>query len=534
MSTSQSPVRNLPARRPPVLDRAAAVSGGTWILVGLVALAAAIRIVTVDNQSYWADEALTAFEARSSFTGMLHTVASVETTPPLYFVVIWVWAKLFGTGEVALRSISALAGVAIVPVAYLCARELVDRRAGLLAAAFMAVNPFIIWYSQEARAYMLVALLSGVSFLWFIRARREPSARNLAWWAGFSAAAVMTHFFAGFAVAPEAVWLLWIARRRATVIAVAAVAAAQVAMLPFAVADAAASRGVGWIGSISRVTRIAQTVIEWGASNLYRRTTTPEGLIVGALLAVILMLLLGPGGDRRARQAAKMAGAVAGCAFLLPLAIGFVGQDYFLPRNEIPAAVPVATLLAAACSAPRARAAGAALAVTLLAVFGVTAIDVQTHPYLQRPNWRDVARSIGTGELPRAVLAADGTTADPLKIYLPGVSWSQAPGQPVFIREIDVIGATKKLHLVVTAAQERREIATDDLGGVPSGAPVPRSISVPGATLVARFKVANWVVARFVLTRPHRVSPNQLTRIAGRYFRRTPRALLVFVQRRVH
>ncbi len=82
----------------------------------------------------------------------------------------------------------------------------------------------------------------------------------------------------------------------------------------------------------------------------------------------------------------------------------------------------------------------------------------------------------------------------------------------------------------MTAAQERREIAANDLGGVPYGSPVPRSISVPGARLVARFKVANWIVARFVLTRPQRLSANQLTRLAPRYFRRTPIKLLVFVQ----
>ena len=50
----------------------------------------------------------------------------VETTPPLYFVLIWLWAKVFGTGEVALRAISTLAGIALVPIAYMSARELVS------------------------------------------------------------------------------------------------------------------------------------------------------------------------------------------------------------------------------------------------------------------------------------------------------------------------------------------------------------------------------------------------------------------------
>jgi hypothetical protein len=422
----------------------------------------------------------------------------------------------------------------MVPIAYLSARELVDRRAGLLAAGFVVINPFMIWYSQEARAYMLLAALTGASFLWFLRARRDPSRRNLGWWAGFSSVAVMTHFFAGFAIAPEALWLLWVARKRATVLAVGAVAAVQVAMLPFAVIDAAPGRGVGWIAAIPRVNRIASTVTEWGLSNLYRRATTPEGLIGGAGLGLIVLLLVVIGGDRRTRDAARVAGAVAAFVFLAPLALAYVGQDYFLSRNEIPAFIPVVTVLAAACVAPRARVAGAMLAVALLALFCFGTIDVQTHPYLERPDWREVARSLGPGTLPRAILAADGTTADALKIYLPGVRWSEPRDRRILVREIDVVGATKTLRLVQTPAraeQALRDTAAAKLGGIPTGSPVPRSVSVPGARLVARYRVANWIVARFALTHPERISINGLAKIAPRFFRRTPAALLIFVQR---
>ena len=354
-----------------------------------------IRIITIDNQSFWADEALTAYEASLSFTGMLHTVTSIETTPPLYFVLVWIWAKAFGTSEVGLRSISAMAGVALVPLAYLCARELLDRRAGLIAAALVTVNPFMIWYSQEARCYALLAALGGASFLWFLRARRDPSRRNLAWWTGFSALALMTHFFAVFAIAPEALWLLWAGRSGASRLAVGIVAAVQVALLPLTIIDASPSRGVGWIGRISRLHRIGQAVIEWGASNLDRRTTTIGGLAAGAAVALVIVILLWLGGDRRTRRAAGVPAAVAGFVFLAPLALGLIGEDYFISRNVIPAFVPVVVLIAAACNAPRARRTGGTLAVVLLAVFCFASIDVQTHPYLQRPRWRDVARSLG-------------------------------------------------------------------------------------------------------------------------------------------
>src|SRR5947209_19458868 len=119
-----------------------------------------------------------------SFGALLHQVRVNETTPPLYFVIAWVWTKLFGSGEVGLRSLSAFLGIAVIPVTYLCGKELVSRAAGLVAAAFAAFSPFMIWYSQEARSYMLFGLLSGASLLLCARAWREPSQRNLFLWAG--------------------------------------------------------------------------------------------------------------------------------------------------------------------------------------------------------------------------------------------------------------------------------------------------------------------------------------------------------------
>jgi mannosyltransferase len=513
------------------------VSVEVWVLGAVIVLAAAIRIVTLDNQSFWADEALTAHEAGLPFGAMLHSVARSETTPPLYFAVVWGWAKLFGTGNIALRSVSAIAGVALVPIAYLCARELVSRRAGLLAAAFVAVNPFMVWYSQEARSYMLLAALTGASFLWFVRSRRDPSRRHLVGWAVVSAAAVMTHFFAGFAVAPEALWLLWAARTRATGIAVAAVAAAQVAMLPFVFADASASHGVGWIAQTPRLNRITTMVIEWGASNLYRRGTKLEGVAGGLVLAVVVALLLMRGGDSTSRRGAKVGAAIAGFVFLAPLALGLAGQDYFLSRNEIPAFVPLVTVLAAACVAPRARLAGAALAAGLLGLFCVTTVDVQTHPYLERPNWRAVASALGPASASRAILAADSTTADPLKIYLPGVAWAQPPARRVMVSEIDIVGATKRLALaqptgLTTPATGQLTSARAELRERRSGSPEPRSVAPPGARLLTRFRVDNWIVARFALVRPERVSIRDLERLAPRFFRRTPARLLIFTQPR--
>jgi mannosyltransferase len=526
---------DLVAPRPNGLERlwlasrsmAASVSPEAWMAVGVTVLAAVVRLLVIDTQSLWQDEALTAFEARIPFGAMVHVVATVETTPPLYFVLIWAWGHVFGTSATALRFPSTLAGVALVPICYLCARELISRRAGVLAAAFAALNPFLIWYSQEARAYMVLTTLCAASLLWFTRARRQPTAANLAWWAVFSALALMTHFFAGFLIAPEAAWLLLSARRRSAARAVAVVAAAQLAMLPFALIDT--SHGTSWIAATPRVNRISAAISEWGVSILYRRTPVRDGLLAGAALLAILAALVLVGGDRRTRAAAAVGAGLTAVVWGAPLALAYLGQDYFLSRNLMPAVAPAIILLSAACVAPRARAAGAALAAALLALFSYAALRVQTHPYLERPNWRAVAHALGPATVPRAILAAGGTTADPLKIYLPRVAWNEPPRRTMVIDEVDIVGATKKLPLVVAHVRGPGGRLTGDLF-TPLGRPVPRGVAPRGARLIARFRVNNWILARFALAHPQRISVGQLIALAPRFFRATPQALLVLLQ----
>jgi hypothetical protein len=168
------------------------------------------------------------------------------------------------------------------------------------------------------------------------------------------------------------------------------------------------------------------------------------------------------------------------------------------------------------------------LALALLVIFSAAAIEVQTQSYLQRPKWQAVARALGPAIVTRAILAANGSTADPLKIYLPHVNWVQPQSQRILIGEVDIVGATKRLALrpvPIVLANLRLVWRT------PHASPVPRSVSVRGARLVERFKVANWIVARFVLDRPTPLSVKQLLQLAPRYFRRTPRDMLVFFQR---
>ncbi len=405
-------------------------------MLGLTAVGAMLRFGTLTSQSFWLDEATTVHEVGLSLGGMLHAIRLNETTPPLYFLIAWVWSRLFGAGELGLRSLSALAGVGVIPVAYLCGRELVSRRAGLVAAALTTFSPFLIWYSQEARSYMLFGLLGALSFLFWARCLRTRARRDLVLWAVCSSLAVLTHFFAGFLVAPEAVWLLWVWRARAPVIAAGAIAAVQLAVLPLAVGDA--SHPLSWIKAFPLSVRIEQIPVDLGASQLYKSPGVTWGLAGAAILLGLLLLLLVLGGSRRARLGAARAGAIAAFTLLVPIPLAGLGHDYVFSRNFVAAWVPLAVVVGAACAAPRVRAAGACLTAVLIAGFVWSSAKIDGDAAYQRPDWRGVAAALGPTNSARAVVAVLGNAAEqPLSVYLPRTQFSYS-GVPASQARISV------------------------------------------------------------------------------------------------
>ena len=104
---------------------------GRWpdgVLVAVVALGTALRLWGLGAQSLWYDEWLTTEAVSGGLGELARHVANREGITPPYFVVMWAWARVVGDGEMALRSFSALAGLATVVVAYALARQLGQRR----------------------------------------------------------------------------------------------------------------------------------------------------------------------------------------------------------------------------------------------------------------------------------------------------------------------------------------------------------------------------------------------------------------------
>ncbi len=500
-----------PARNEAVVS-ARGISVETWLLVGVTVLGAALRFATLTSQSYWFDEAQAAHELHLSFGAMLSSWSVNEPNPPLFFVVGWVWAQIFGTGEAGLRSLSALAGTAAIPITYLCARELVSRRAALVAAALVAVSPFMIWYSQEAREYMLLAALCGGSLLFFARAWREPTARHVGWWALLSALALLTQYFAAFLVAAMAIGLLYRSRSRAVLTAVGVLVVVEAALLPHAINHEA--HPAGWIDTFSLAVRVKQVPVDFGLGALYQNPDILSyGLLGAAILVGVLIVLLVIGADSRQLRGAGLAAAIGATVLFVPLLLALFGHDYYEARALMPAWIPLVVVLAAACAVPRARVAGAALAVVVLGAFVYAQARIESDPSYQRADWRGVANALGVPtSATRAIVAYDGTFATaPLAIYLPGVAWTgsgqipQTSQAPVTVGEVDVVGSVWQR----------------------TANPLPA-----GTRLISSQDVDGYVVQRFSVTPAWRLPPALIGRRAPALLGPAPPGPGVLIQQR--
>jgi len=413
-------------------------------LAGIVVLGATLRFATLDLQSYRYDEAVTVGRVlHPSLFDTLSTVPRSESTPPLYYALAWLWSRIFGTGEVGLRSLSALAGTASIAVIYLGAAALgMRRRVGLIAAAIVAVSPVMIWFSQDARAYSLAFLLTALSFLFFGKALRDPRRGTLLAWAFSSALALCTHYFAGFVVLPEAVLLLlWTSERRRVAASLLVILAAGGLLLPIALQQAENAHA-SWIAEQPLPERLeragAKLVGNDNGDEHGARQPGPIPLGVPAGLALAALLMLALLGDRSERRSAQVAALVGLSGVIVPLALGAVGADYLDGRNLLPVFAPLILVVAAGFGVRRAASVGILAAAAFCFCSLVFTIEIDRLPRLQRENLRNAADQIGAPRPGVAIVTIRYAASQPLLYYLGA---DVATGRLPPLREIDLVGS---------------------------------------------------------------------------------------------
>jgi 4-amino-4-deoxy-L-arabinose transferase-like glycosyltransferase len=406
-----------------------ALDRDTVLLALLIAIAAFLRFWRLRHQGFWFDEANTSQEVHYTPGQMLSLLKHYESTPPLYYAVAWVWARIFGYGEAGLRSLSAVCGVLVVPVSYVLARKLFTRRAGLIAASLTACNPLLIWYSQEARAYELVVLLTGASLVAFAYAKDDPTPRAVAAWTVASALAIATEYYAALVIVPEALWLLYRHRRsRAVMIGLAAVVIWCLPLLWFAISQHATGHAK-WIAPIPLGHRVGeifpQFLIGFGAPGGKVLSRVAEAAAFGALVLLALRVRRG-----QERSGVVLLVSIVLVVVVLNALLVAAGIDNLLSRNVIELWLPLAALVAAGLAiGRRAAIAGLALAAALCGIGVASTVGVALNRNYQRPDWRGVVRVLGVRPAPgvsqRAILIQLYRDVLPLSLYMPGVkAWT--------------------------------------------------------------------------------------------------------------
>jgi mannosyltransferase len=176
-------------------------------VLALVLLSISLRLYHVGFQSLWRDEVDVIRFSSADPIVLLSNLFKIGENGPLYYLFHHYWLATFGTSETALRLPSVIFGTAAVPVIYVLGRLLLDPLSAFLAALFAAISPFYIWYSQDAKMYGLLLLLSCLSACSYLLALQT---RGRQWWALFILVTVVgmyIHLFIVLLVAAEAMLL---------------------------------------------------------------------------------------------------------------------------------------------------------------------------------------------------------------------------------------------------------------------------------------------------------------------------------------
>lgn len=168
------------------------------LALAIVALGLGLRLYRLDAQSFWYDEAFSVGVASGTASQIfMNDFCSVH--PPLYYLTLHYWLGI-GQGDFVVRLLSTMLAVAGIAAMYSLGRVLYEETAGLVAATITAVAPYMIFYSQEARMYTLLFLLSALLITSYARMLRRDSPGCWAAYTVLAALGVNTHYFSGLLI----------------------------------------------------------------------------------------------------------------------------------------------------------------------------------------------------------------------------------------------------------------------------------------------------------------------------------------------
>ncbi|HEX9836720.1 MAG TPA: hypothetical protein VGB90_07685 [Alphaproteobacteria bacterium] len=310
-------------------------------VLAMVALGLALRVWEMDAYVLDGDEIFSLEAARRGWGGLIETVAHDVSFPPLYYLLLKLWILVGGDGLAWTRFLSALLGAAaLAAAAPVCERLGLRFRETLLVLFLLAVNAFLIDYSQHLRAFVLLQLTSTLAllaFLDFLAAPPESAGRAAVWLTVANIALVYSHYWGWLILAGQGLYVVIVARRRFWAF-IWTGAAAFVAFLPWvaAIITAYLAHGsltsqISWIDAPTPFGAVWFIAIMNGVLDIPRSATV--GLVVFGIPALAWALIA-------LRRLRRSDGADARVLLLLVVMAGMVPVATYL-GSIVPGGTPV-------------------------------------------------------------------------------------------------------------------------------------------------------------------------------------------------
>ncbi len=387
-------------------------------VVGVLTLAAlAIRLVDLGKQGLWFDEAYSAFIARLPLVQAWQALVADGVHPPLYYALLRIVVH-FGDSEIALRLPSALAGALTIPVLYSLGKWSAGRRAALAAAGMLALSPFHVWQSRDARMYALLGLLWVACLLSYVTLLRRRTWAAGAFFCLAHAAAYLTHYFALFLPLVELVDQIAHLRERGRFLR-SWTGLQLVSALPFAgwmmviTQREAQYFGIGWVPRPSLVD-LPWTLLNFTVG-LADRVQPWEWLAFGVCMVLVALAIGAPwrNPDSRWLVISWALGPIV-AAFLLSLRRP-VYMDRFLIGS-----LPGLLLLAAISWSGLGVKVRLVSGVVLAAAMSAAMVLLVYNPGAQKEEWREAAAQLERARPSEAIVVRALQIVVPLSYYYRG------------------------------------------------------------------------------------------------------------------
>ena len=171
------------------------------VLILILLLSVIVRLYGITNENIWLDEAISIRFADRSLSDTIYANSN-ENTPPLFDLLLNLWMRLFGHSAISVRLLSLIIGTISVFMIYKLGKLLYSENIGLISAFILSISSFNIYYSQEARSYSLLALMSILSIYYYLKMDKEPK-KYVIFYLISSVLMLYTHVFGVFVIIVE-------------------------------------------------------------------------------------------------------------------------------------------------------------------------------------------------------------------------------------------------------------------------------------------------------------------------------------------